>query len=387
MKKLLLLSLLLLSFIFSIAQEDRKSEKKARRDSIRTGKIEKGELMLTPFAAFGVTPELGFSIAMGGVFSFKTNKQDTIIQRSSNTLSFTYSTKNAIVLLNRLISYWYEDKIRLNTNVSLRWMPDNFWGVGYNEGRNTPKSDSTTAYERLWWQINPQIVYRLRKNFYAGLNIDFNQTLSKDENPKMKADPYYIKFGDNNFNSGLGLVVLYDSRDVPVNAWKGVYLRLEPTFYGSYLGSDNVYQVYDLDYRQYLKIFKRTGSTLAWQIRLRISNGNVPWAELSQLGSPFDFRGYIWGRYRDRDMQYNLVEYRYMFKGKNPFTEYKISRHGIVGWVGVGTVGNGINDFVNWLPNYGIGYRFEVQPRMNLRIDVGFGNDSEGIYVNFNEAF
>lgn len=76
-----------------------------------------------------------------------------------------------------------------------------------------------------------------------------------------------------------------------------------------------------------------------------------------------------------------------MFKGKNPFNDHKISRHGVVGWVGIGTIGSGLKNFDNWLPNYGFGYRFEVQPRMNFRLDMGFGNDSMGFYVNFNEAF
>lgn len=369
------------------SQEPVINEKKARRDSIRLDKIAKGKPMFTPFAGAGVAPELGFSVALGGVFSFKTNRHDSIIQRSSNTLSISYSTKNAFVFFNRVTSYWAEDKVRFNADMWLKNMPDNYWGVGYDAGRNTPKSDSTTSYNRLWWQINPQIFYRFSENFYAGLNIDLNQTVSSDENPKMKSDPDFIKYGNDNFNSGMGLAILYDSRDVPVNAWKGWHLLFTVTFYGDYLGSDNAYQVYDLDYRHYVNMFNRVGSTLALQIRYRSSRADVPWGELSQLGTPFDFRGYIWGRYRDNDMQYNIVEYRYQFKGRNPFNEHKLSRHGVVGWAGIGSIGKDITGFENWLPNYGFGYRFEVHPRMNLRLDIGFGNDSNGIYVNFNEAF
>ena len=377
-----------LIFSFAYSQEDTLViSKKAIRASVRAEKIEKGELLFTPFGGVGATPELGFSVAIGGIFSFKTDKHDTIIQRSSNTLSLSYSTKNAVVLFNRITSYWFEDKIRFNTDVWLKKMPDNYWGVGYNEGRYTEKSDSTTAYDRLWWQLNPQTVYRLRNNLYAGLNIDFNQTVSENENPKMKEDPCFMQYGSNNFNSGLGLVILYDSRDVPVNAWKGVHVLFEATFYSDYFGSDNVYQVYDLDYRHYVNLFHRTGSILAWQIRFRSSRADVPWGELSQLGTPFDFRGYVWGRYRDEDMQFNIVEYRYQVKGRNPFNKNELSRHGLVAWGGIGSVGKGIGCFDYWLPNYGFGYRFEVQPRMNLRLDVGFGNDSMGVYVNFNEAF
>ena len=44
-------------------------------------------------------------------------------------------------------------------------------------------------------------------------------------------------------------------------------------------------------------------------------------------------------------------------------------------------------NFTDWLPCFGLGYRLTVQPRMNLRIDYGFGTESQGFYFNFNEAF
>jgi hypothetical protein len=43
--------------------------------------------------------------------------------------------------------------------------------------------------------------------------------------------------------------------------------------------------------------------------------------------------------------------------------------------------------FKGVLPNVGVGYRLEVQPRMNLRIDFGWGFETFGFYFNFNEAF
>jgi hypothetical protein len=41
----------------------------------------------------------------------------------------------------------------------------------------------------------------------------------------------------------------------------------------------------------------------------------------------------------------------------------------------------------NTLPVVGLGYRFALQPRINLRIDAGFGRDSFGFYLNVTEAF
>lgn len=44
-------------------------------------------------------------------------------------------------------------------------------------------------------------------------------------------------------------------------------------------------------------------------------------------------------------------------------------------------------EFENTLPVVGLGYRFALQPRINLRIDAGFGRDSFGFYLNITEAF
>ncbi|TRX63293.1 hypothetical protein [Carboxylicivirga sp. M1479] len=104
---------------------------------------------------------------------------------------------------------------------------------------------------------------------------------------------------------------------------------------------------------------------------------------MSQLGTPFDLRGYTWGRYRNNSMYYALAEYRHMFY-KNDDT---ISKHGFTTWLGAGSIGSDTTEFEQYLPSLGVGYRLEVQPRMNLRVDFGFGLETFGFYFNFNEAF
>ncbi len=140
--------------------------------------------------------------------------------------------------------------------------------------------------------------------------------------------------------------------------------------------------VFQLDIRKFVKIV-RPGSTLALQLKTKITNGNVPYPDLAFLGSPYDLRGYYLGHYRDRSMILGLAEYRYQFMKRSG----ELSRHGLVGWVGTGSIAPGPSSFSNWLPNAGFGYRFEVQPRMNVRAEIGFGKDSQGFYFSFNEAF
>ena len=114
---------------------------------------------------------------------------------------------------------------------------------------------------------------------------------------------------------------------------------------------------------------------------------------MTQVGNPFNLRGYYWGRYRDVAGTYGIVEYRFKFMTNKPNRlrpeeGRKESRHGVVFWVGLGVIGNDFGSQLgNWLPNVGIGYRFEVQPRMNARVDFGVGTETYGIYFNFNEAF
>ena len=57
-------------------------------------------------------------------------------------------------------------------------------------------------------------------------------------------------------------------------------------------------------------------------------------------------------------------------------------------WVGTGFLGDEGYRNSSVLPNAGVGYRFEVQPRMNARLDFGFGADgAQGFYISFLEAF
>jgi hypothetical protein len=109
---------------------------------------------------------------------------------------------------------------------------------------------------------------------------------------------------------------------------------------------------------------------------------------MPMLGGPFNMRGYTLGRFRDKNMFSLAAEYRHMFKRKklNKKGNYN-SRFGYAAWVGIGTVTPHLGYLKTWLPNAGLGLRFEIQPRMNVRIDYGFAKGEQGAYVTFSEAF
>jgi hypothetical protein len=106
------------------------------------------------------------------------------------------------------------------------------------------------------------------------------------------------------------------------------------------------------------------------------------------LGSPFDLRGYRWGRYRQKAIAYGIAEYRFNFSaGPKSDGAVELSRHGLVGWLGAGTLGDSLASLEGILPNIGVGYRFAVQGRLNARFDIGVGRQSQALYFNFTEAF
>jgi outer membrane protein assembly factor BamA len=358
-------------------------------DSLRVARLETGKGLLTPYIAPAYSPEMKFLIAIGGLYTFKTQKSNPFLERSSIPFTVSYSTNGSFQVNVKLNLYGRDDKYRVISDYWLKIMPDHYWGVGYSKGKDTDKSDSTTLYYRNWNKLYTKVLYRIGYDFFGGLMFDWTRTRAKDLNPVMAADPYVVEYGTSVNNTGIGAVLQYDSRDNVLNAYSGKLVDLGLTYYGHILGGQNEFWVLELDYRGYIPISKvKRRETLAWETKMRTTWGSTPWTDLSQLGNPFDFRGYYWGRFRDKSMIFGLLEYRHMFSRKNPNKKGSFeSRHGFVTWVGLGSIGEKLNDFRYWLPNAGIGYRFEVQPRMNLRFDFGIGLESKSFYVNFAEGF
>lgn len=345
-------------------------------------RIEDGKLAITPLLGPSYTPEMGLTLAGGVMTSFLTNKEDKLIQRSSLPITLGVSVTGAYFFSSKLSSYWLEDKLRIFADIWLKDMPDNYWGVGYDNAANIHKSDTTTAYNRNWWMFNPKFLWQFKPDYFLGFVADINSTKVTDPNPLMQEDEYFLEYGSKNTNVGFGGLLRYDSRDVPINAWNGMYLDVEAMFYSKSMGSDNNYQAYSVDFRYYKNV-SRKGNTLAFQTKTRLSYNDVPYAELSQLGTPFDLRGYTWGQYRDKSMLFLLGEYRHTFLKSTG----ELSDHGAVAWLGTGSIAKSFVDFESWIPSFGFGYRLQVQPRMNVRIDVGIGRETSGIYFNLNEAF
>ena len=199
----------------------------------------KKDFEILPAIAPSSSPELGLTLVGAAVMSFRPFPSDTVSLKTTVGTSLSISVKKAVVFGARINSYALEDKLRIEVDLSWRDLPDHYWGLGFDRASTISRSDSTTAYQRTAWLVKPLFLWRLTGNVFAGLNIDLNYTNAQDPNPVMKEDPDFIRFGPENYNSGTGIIARFDSRDLPTNAFGGVYAQALQTTYGSFLGGEN----------------------------------------------------------------------------------------------------------------------------------------------------
>ena len=348
-----------------------------------TSKVSKDKYF-SPMVFPGYTPELGFNLGGGVLWSFRTKKSDTLLLRSSVPMGITYGFKGAISIKANWATYWMHNKLRIYSDWGYRDMNDHYYGVGYENGKGTSQSDSSTAYTKKWFQFDTRAVYEIEDNLFLGIRLDLNQTIAEDPNPKMLQDPDYLNFGPDNYNSGIGLVIQHDSRDFPQNALEGTYLSVMLTTYSNILGGKNNYSQIDIDIRKYLSLSEEKQRILAIWLKTKVSGGDVPYNEMNQFG-PYDLRGYYWGRFRDKTIGYLIAEYRHKFYSKNGDP----SKFGMVLFAGSGGINEEFGKAIlkNVLPNGGFGIRYELQPRLNIRFDYGMGLNSHLIYFGFAEHF
>lgn len=346
--------------------------------------LAQADVKLVPVVAPAYTPELGFLIAAGGVMSWNGDVQTPTLPRSTLTLTAGASTVGAVLVQSRLNAFVLNDAVRFTTLVDVRDQPDHFFGVGLRNGLTRQLGAETTAMRRTWWTAEPTMLRQLRGPLYLGVVMQFSGTLVRERGEGVDRDPDFRRHGPAIINSGVGLTLQLDTRDVPINAWRGVFVSGTFLGFGRVLGATTEWYALTLDYRQYVQL-GWPGSTLAWQVKYRTTLGDVPWSELSQVGTPFDLRAYRWGQHRDRTGLTALLEYRAML----PFPSTSLWSHlGAATWVGLGALSpNALPDFTSVLPTVGVGLRVELLQRVTVRLDVGFGRESRAVYFNFLEAF
>lgn len=341
------------------------------------------------------SPDFGLLIGGSALMTFSMAPQDTTLRRSVVPAALAFMFDGGVNIFSKPQLFFKHDRFRIFGKFSYKNTVENYYDIGYTTNRDYIRSDSTSRYRYSGVQINPWFLFRLgNSDFFAGPQIDINYDhFTQPAEGLVNNESYQAAGGDadgyKNFNSGIGFLLTYDSRDVPANAYKGIYLDFRGMMYHKIFGSDRNFYRLELDYRQYKEVGKR--KVIAWTAQTKnVFGKNIPLTQYALTGTPFDLRGYYQGQYRDKSSHIVMAEYRQMLNTDQETWLKRIINHlGFVVWGGCGFMGPTPGKIEGVLPNYGVGLRIEVQPRMNVRLDLGKNtvNKQTLFYFNMTEAF
>ncbi|MBU0474939.1 MAG: outer membrane protein assembly factor [Bacteroidetes bacterium] len=340
-------------------------------DSNHTNKI---EYAFYPMAFY--TPETQFAFGAGGIvftkFGLEKNISPSKIQISS------YYTTNSQYLFSAMPTLYFSGSAEIISNSKFVYSRElsKFYGVGNNTG-NIKNPDYEIGLFRFYTELSYGT--GIIENLHLGLIYEFtsNKILDKQKNYELITNKVIGSNGGN--TSGLGIILSVDSRKNIFFPTESIYCKLRMIFMGRDWGSDFEYNRQVFDFRKYFNLGKE--NVLASQVYIESTSGDVPFFMLPTLGGSEKMRGYFLGRFRDEIYLTWQIEYRKIFW----------KRFGGVAFLGMGDVASKFNqlDLAQFKYAYGFGLRyvFDEKEKLNLRMDLGFGKSTSGIYFALEEAF
>ena len=353
-----------------------------------------GTLSLLPIPVLFYQAETGFGYGLGALLSGRFSA-DTLTRPSNARVQYWTTTKGQSLIQLVHSVYTPGEKFYLNGEISAYNILLYYYGKGSGA---TSANESETEYklfiinQRVQKQIAPKLFFGAQ---YRLTNITGVSSPAKTTDNNATS----IFYNDTRMTererhdtriSGLGPVITYDTRDVPLAAFRGDLLDFGATFNGTGLGSDYRFVRYQLDARHFQPITS-TKTILALQFLGQFHTGDVPFRELAGLGANLGgtlynnanlLRGIYEQRFRDRQMVMFQAELR-----QKLFWRIDGAVFG-----GVGNVNQYIDKFnlsdTKYAGGAGIRFNFLRRDRVNLRLDYAGGTGSKpGILFAIGEAF
>ena len=333
-----------------------------------------------PLPALGYSQETGFEFGLVTLYSFFTDRQDTLTRNSSITGVATYTTKKQVNFLLRT-DYWTpQNRYHYLNDIRYKDFPFNFYGTG----DRTTDANKQKVTQKLF-RFSAEVEKKTGRASYTGITsnfenhrFDFNDELIDVVNQPFGKDGGKVLY--------LGLSQILDSRNSNTYPTSGAYIKLNYSYAPDFFGGDNYSgSQTKFDFRTFKAFNPETvvGFNINYQT---VQGSRAPFYLMPQLGNDQMMRGYYTGRYRDVNLLAAQAEFRYRF---NP-------RFGVVGFVGGGTVYSNRNLKLSGLkPSLGGGFRyfFDVERGLSIRLDYGVGEKQSmekrqtGFYISLGEAF
>jgi len=319
----------------------------------------------------GSSPETGF---VGGVTALRVSTaSDTSTRPTTDQVYAAYTAKQqfrAFVSTDR----WSRDNAwGLNAQLEYQRFPQPFFGVGID----APES-AEEWYEARSTLASVTLRRKVARALFAQAAYRFSDTKIRDADEGSVVARNAIPGATGGIVSQVGAGGAWDSRDNLFAPASGTFVQGTAAYSADALGADYAFGRYIADARHYRRVGR---GVLAGQAYLEATSGGAPFDQLSLVGSATILRGYVRGRYRDRELAAAQLEYRLPVVG----------RFGVAAFAGVGTVAPTLGTLASSdvLPTFGGGARYLLLPkqRTTIRADYGMGKSSSGLYIAFNEAF
>ena len=339
---------------------------------VDTSKTVDNRFLIFPF--FLRSPETSWGFGGAAAYFFKPEKEDTAVRTSDVNLVGLYTLNEQVVFVLNSTVFFPEENQIFRFQGSYSYYPDNFWGKG-----NETEYSAKEPYSLKQFFINPQVLYRVYKKFYAGMNYEYQMTSDVRYVSNGVFDQQNISGKDGGNTSGLGALVTWDTRNNAFSPSRGFFSEINFTSFTEILGSDFSFSSFSVDMRKYLRL--RVSTVLALQGQGKLSKGDVPFRNLAMLGGSEMMRGYYKGRYADEDMIAFQAEVR----------QFLFWRIGVTGFVSTAQVSPEVSRFgidrFHFAGGAGLRFLLNEKEKLNLRIDYGYSEDGGAVYVIFKEAF
>ncbi len=353
------------------------------------------------YPAAGYSSNTSFAV-LGGANALFTVKGAS--KQSNLVTNLTYTLYNQTLFPFQASVWTRKDKFNIILDDRYINYPSAAYGL-----RGRSKLDSGYSINFKWIKLHTSVLVKVTDNLYAGVGLfyDYFWKIKEIGVPQTNPNPsgsntafeHYVgkRIPDAHETAfGPALRLLYDSRDNPLNAYRGIYFSA--IYHPSYKswGSDTNWSNVVVEARKYFSFSHKKQSVLGlwgyyWQTFGKAAFLLLPstnWDEYWNTG-----RGYSQGRYRGSNMRYAEAEYRFQISGngliggvvfsnvQNFPTELYTSYSEVRGRknVNVTEIGGGL----------GLRLKFNKYSRTNIALDAGFGQKfpHPWIAVNLGEVF
>ncbi len=339
--------------------------------------------LLLAKAEYVVYPSLGYSnetgIYAGGLAYLRYGSIENDSTSQKNLIYFSTEVSE-----KKQYSIHFMPKINLKNgeytmlaNAKFKHWPSTFYGIG-----NEYISGSEEQFTKREYDIEIELKKRVTDTWQAAFIYEFSQFQINELEEDGLLENGEIPGSEDNVTSGVGFCISYDRRDSDTYPQYGYLYNFKSVLFSSIIASDYSFIRSEIDLRNYFSIFPN--QTLAFQGYFSTVSDEVPFNKMSYLDD--NMRAVTANKFIDRHSIVFRVENR-IFPWSHPLLE----RIGFVAFLETGEVAGSMEEFsLNGLKlSYGAGFRisFLMNDRLNVRLDIGFGEQNQSLSIGSREEF